>query len=449
MSDVRLAALRVLTALERGQTTLPDELDRQRDTLDDPRDRGLLLELTTGVLRWRNALDAVLATASRRPLAGLTPEVRGILRLGVYQVRHLDRVPPHAVVHQAVELARAVRQASAAGFVNAVLRTLLRRQGGEVLPARPGVDGSRAEQTAYLSITLSHPAWLVERWLDLHGFEAAERWCRFNNTPPALAVRAIRPGQVDLPSVAAEAGVDLEPAAYAHDAWILPAGALSRLPPAVRDRLVVQEEGSQLVAQCTPLRAGGRLLDLCAAPGNKTVLLASRPDVGLAVASDRRVGRMKLLAATLERAGLRLPLVRLDAARVLPFQRVFDTVLLDAPCSGLGTLRRDPDLKWRRSAEDLPRLAATQRAMLRSAAGVVAEDGCLVYATCSSEPEENEHVVDAFLAGHPEFRIRPLSETGFPEAGRVMTPRGCLRTWPYAHGLDAFFAAVLVRRQVA
>jgi 16S rRNA (cytosine967-C5)-methyltransferase len=204
-----------------------------------------------------------------------------------------------------------------------------------------------------------------------------------------------------------------------------------------------------LVAQHTPIRPGGRLLDLCAAPGNKTVLLASGQDAGLVVASDRRIGRLRLLASTLERAGLALPLVRLDAARTLPFQRAFDTVLLDAPCSGLGTIRRDPDLKWRRSADDLPRLAETQRAMLSSAAEVVTDGGHLVYATCSSEPDENEHVVDAFLAGHPEFTIRPIAGTGGPDTGSVVTPRGFLRTWPHAHGLDAFFAAVLVRRQAA
>jgi 16S rRNA (cytosine967-C5)-methyltransferase len=450
VNAARLAALRVLTAVERGQTTLPEELDRFREGLADPRDRGLLLELTAGVLRWRNALDAAVAAASHRPLADLTPEVRAILRLGAYQLRHLDRVPAHAVVHQAVELTRAIRQPQASGFVNGVLRGLLRRGDALGLPPKPGPGGSRADQVAYLAVTLSHPAWLVERWIDAHGFDAAERWCRFNNAPPDLAVRAVRPDQVDLSTAAAEAGVVLAPAAYAQDALIAPAGALGRIPAALRDQLVVQEEGSQLVASCTPVRPGGRLLDLCAAPGNKTVLLATRPGGGFIVAADRRSGRLRLLAATLERAGLRVPILRLDAARPLPFGASFDTVLLDAPCSGLGTLRRDPDLKWRRSPADLPRFAEAQRAMLLHAADAARTDGCVVYATCSSEPEENAEVVDAFLAVRPDFGVRPIGQpSGVHDPERLIDDRGFLRTWPHAHGLDAFFAAVLVRRQPA
>jgi 16S rRNA (cytosine967-C5)-methyltransferase len=226
---------------------------------------------------------------------------------------------------------------------------------------------------------------------------------------------------------------------------------LGRIAGDLRAEVRVQDEGSQLVARAVGARPGDCVLDACAAPGGKTMMLAeamhdpaSRPDSRL-VAADYRHGRIALLARMLRSSGLAVPIVALDVTTPLPFRDVFDRVLLDAPCSGLGTLRRDPDVKWTRRPDDLPALAAAEQTMLAHASAVVRPGGRLIYATCSSEPDENMDVVRAFLAAQPKFTLEPL--THVPPA--LITAEGCLTTTPVDHGLDAFFAAVLVRHDTA
>jgi 16S rRNA (cytosine967-C5)-methyltransferase len=451
MTDVRLAAARVLVAIDAGETTLGGEVAHARDDLA-PRDKALLVELTAGALRWRNELDAVIAAASQRSVRDIDPRALAVLRIGAYQIRHLDRIPPHAIVNTSVEAVRGLKAPKAAGFVNAVLRSLLRRGQAISLPARPSLEAHRDAQLAFLSVTLSHPRWLVSRWLDRMGFERTERWCVFNNTTPEVTVRSLgllSPADV-LAQLQAES-VDAMPAPYVDDAVRLPPGALGRLSPLLRTELLVQDEGAQLVARMADAKPGESVLDVCASPGGKTVVMSADMKVGRApgsrlIAADYRPGRMGLLSETLRHAGEPIPLVRLDARQPLPFHDVVDCVLLDAPCSGLGTVRRDPDVKWSRTPDDLPRLAAAELAMLEQAASVVKPGGRLVYATCSSEPEENAAVVDAFLAARPDFgRSTPASGARVPAT--MIDASGQLSTDPGRDGLEAFFAAVLVRRQ--
>ena len=452
MTPVRVAAAEVLLAVGRGRTTLAAAVDRARSPLRDRRDRALLVELATGVLRWRNALDAVIEAASRRPAADIDDRALAVLRLGVYQLRHLTRVPAHAVLHESVESVRALGAPRAASFVNAVLRTVTRGGRALSLPERPADAGDRARWIEYLTVSLSHPSWLVERWLDRYGPAATEAWCTFNNRTPNVIVRP-RPGlsSAALRDALAAHGIDAAPARYVADAITLAPGSLGRIEKADQERLHVQDEGSQLVARAAGVRSGERVLDVCASPGGKTLVLAT--DLGATgqaghaalVAADYRPARVRLLADTLRAAGLAIPIVRLDARTALPFTATFDAVLLDAPCSGLGTLSRDPDLKWSRTPDDLPALAGSQRRMVRAAAEVVAPGGRLVYATCSSEPEENIEVVDACLAGDDRFVLEPITSPAVPAS--LIDGRGCLRTLPFRDGLDAFFAAVLVRRK--
>lgn len=451
MTPVRRAAVNVLLAVERGRATLPGAVDRERRHLSDRRDRALLLELSAGTLRWRNAVDYALADASRRHLEDLAPPVRAILRVATFQLRHLERIPDHAVIHEAVELTRRTGHPRAAGFVNAVLRTVARRRSTLSLPARPAETASRHDQLEYLSIALSHPEWLVTRWLDRHGFDATEAWCRFNNETLSVTVRPMRSHDEAIRAAAADSGVAFEPAPYVTGAYHVDVGTLGTLPEQVRSRIVVQDEGSQLVACVTPVSAGNRVLDVCASPGNKTVMLADRSGPnGMVVAGDVRPGRLSVLIDTLTRAGVPPLVAQFDASRPLPFGDTFDVVLLDAPCSGLGTLRRDPDLKWSRRPSDLERLAEVQARMLSEAAQAVRPGGTLVYATCSGEPEEDDLVVDGFLAGNPDFSPGRLDEHGGARKLDTLTDAaGRLKTFPFRHQLDAFFAAVLVRRQAA
>lgn len=452
MTPVRLSAARLLLAVERGHTTLAAELERGRAGLTDERDRALLAELAIGVLRWRNALDAILAAFTRRSDEAMAPQVRAVLRLGAYQLRFLDRLPAHAVVHESVESIRALGQGRASGFVNAVLRAMLRDPQKPHLPEAPSPGSSRADQLAFLTSTLSHPTWLVERWLDRYGFDAARRWCEFNNTVPDVIGRAAGPKtRGELVVALAGAGIDTVSGTWVRDAIRLPHGAFSALSADLRAELFVQDEASQIVAHTVGAARSERILDACAAPGGKTMVLAAdMSGSGLLVSADYRPARVRLLSTLTNRAGVLARVVAMDLTRGVPFGPIFDRVLVDAPCSGLGTVRRDPDLKWSRTAADLARFARIQVQMLSQAARAVQPGGRLVYATCSSEPEENDEVVRAFLEADGGFAVERANPGSYVPAGdRLVEDTGFLRTLPFRDGLEAFFAAVLVRRERA
>lgn len=456
VAPARTAAFHALRAVSAERADLPAALAHSRTHLSDERDRSLAAEIVSGTLRWQRGLDHLIVHFAGRPLRKVDPDVVLILRLSLYQLLHLDRVPAAAVVDDAVDLTRGARKISAAGFVNAVLRTAVRQRHALPLPARPTDQADRAAALLYLGVTHSHPDWLVERWLDRTGFDAAERWVRFNNDTPALTLRANRlhTTREVLQAELRAQDVDTEPTRYAPDGLVVTSGnplATRRAGPAesgpAEDLFVVQEEASQLVASVVGARPGERVLDLCASPGGKaTAMAADMANSGILTACDVRPARLELLRRTVRTSGAQhLHVVHVPTNGPLPFQSVFDRVLVDAPCSGLGTIRRDPDIRWRRSERDLPVLARNQLTLLERASLVVAPGGRLVYATCSSEPEENEQVVDAFLTAHPDFQLTDLRA----EASRVLSPvlddRGMLRTLPFAHGLEAFFAAALSR----
>ncbi|HEX5110598.1 MAG TPA: 16S rRNA (cytosine(967)-C(5))-methyltransferase RsmB [Vicinamibacterales bacterium] len=448
IAPARTAALYALRAIHAGRSDLPSAFARSRERLDDPRDRALTLEIVAGTLRWQRALDHLIARFSNRPLETLDEDVLVIVRLSLFQILHLDRVPAAAVVDDAVDLCRAVRHDGATRFVNAVLRTTLRNRGRLPLPARPGPTADRSASLAYLGITCSHPDWLVERWLDRHGFEAAERWVHFNNTAPRLTLRVnrLRATREALQASLAADGITVEPTRFAANGLTVTAG--NPLGTAAAESFVVQDEASQVVTRAVAAQPGERVLDLCASPGGKTTdMAADMGDAGVLIACDVRSRRMRLLRDTVASSGARsVRLVHVPASGPLPFTPSFDRVLVDAPCSGLGTIRRDPDIRWHRSADDLIELGARQSKLLARAASVVAPGGRLVYATCSSEPEENERVVRDFLSAHQNFALVDLRGEFSPLLKPLLDEEGMLRTLPFAHALEAFFAAALVRR---
>jgi 16S rRNA (cytosine967-C5)-methyltransferase len=449
ISPARVAAFHVLEAVSAGRADLPSALAALRGSLPDDRDQALASEIAVGVQRHRAALDYLLAACSKRPLARLDPEVVDILRLGAYQLLHLTRVPASAVVDDAVELARLAGKASAAGFVNAVLRALSRRRGSLELPPRPADPRDRDAALAYLAVTLSHPRWLVTRWSDRFGFDATERWLQFDNSaaPLTLRVNRLKLSREALVERLRASGVGVSPGRFAPDALLVEHGRPLRGPGVEEGWFVVQDEASQLVSLLAGPSPGTRVLDACASPGGKaTAIAATIGRAGHVVACDVRPRRVGLLRKTVAASGAtNIHVVRADATRPLPFHVSFDCVLVDAPCSGLGTLRRDPDIRWRRREQDLPGLAALQLHLLRHAAEAVAPGGRLIYATCSSEPEENEQVIESFLEASPGFeRIDIRTIPGVPP--EVADAGGFLRTLPHVHGLEAFFGAVLERR---
>ena len=445
IARARLAAYEVLQAVSAGRADLPAALARVRRDLADERDRALAGEIAVGTLRWRAAFDHLIAAYARRAVDRLDPEIAGILRLSIFQLLHLDRVPASAAVNDAVDLARRAGKRSAAPLVNAVLRRVSRER--DHLPLPPRSTGDREAELDYLSITLSHPRWLVSRWRDRYGFDAAEAWCRFDNGPAPLTLRAnrLRLGRDALAEALAAHHVQTSPARFAPDGLVVERGNPLLTPLAAEGLFMVQEEGSQLVAAAAGAVPGERILDACAAPGGKTTAMAAAlDDRGVLVAADVRARRIHLLAETVRTSGATcVRIVQADASRGLPFGAAFDCVLIDAPCSGLGTLRRDPDIKWRRTEDELPAMAALQGRILAEAARVVLPGGRIVYATCSSEPDENEAVVARFLRDHPAFTPRPVEVPGPPA---LVSDAGHLRTLPFRDGLEAFFAASLVKR---
>ena len=447
IAPARIAAYEALLAVETGRADLPHALARSRDSLPDERDRALAGEIATGTLRWQAAFDHIIASFSSRPLAKFDCEVLVIARLTMFQLLHLDRVPASAAVNDAVSLTRKAGKKSAAPLMNALLRRVSRERPRLSLPPRPDSPDDRDAALDYLAITLSHPRWLAARWLDRYGFEAAEAWARFNNAPAALTLRAnrVKTTREELTEGLRRAGVETIPTQLAPDGLIVQHGNPLRSSLAGSGAFVVQEEASQLVTLMTQVRPGEAVLDACASPGGKTTAMAADMNgTGLIVASDVRNRRIDLLRQTIGASGAtNIRIVQADASRPLPFGAVFDCVLLDAPCSGLGTLRRDPDLKWRRREADFPALQTLQRAMLREVAAVLKPGGRLIYSTCSSEPEENETVVREFSAesGWRVARPERLPAT----VATLINEEGFLRTYPFRDGVEAFFAAVLGR----
>ncbi len=448
IAPARLAAYETLRAVTGGRADLPTALARARATLTDERDRALAGEIATGTLRWQGAFDHVITAFTKRPPARLDPEVLVILRLTIFQLLHLDRVPASAAVNDAVDLTSKVGKRSAAALVNAVLRRVSRERGLLPLPPRPADARDRSAALDYLSTTLSHPRWLVARWMDRHGFEAAESWAQFNNSPAPLTLRVnrLRTTPAALAGQLRGHGVEVRPGEFATDALVVSSGNPLLTPLASEGLFLVQDEGSQLVAIVAGARPGERVLDACASPGGKTTAMAAdMGNRGTIVAMDVRRRRVELLARTVVACRASCAhVLRADAAAALPFGVRFDRVLLDAPCSGLGTVRRDPDVKWRRNEDDLPALADLQLTMLEHTAVVVRPGGRLVYSTCSSAPDENEDVVRRFLERHPEFET--AAPEGLPPAVRALIDAaGHLRTLPFRDRLEAFFAAILVR----
>jgi 16S rRNA (cytosine967-C5)-methyltransferase len=424
-TPARRLAFDILSDVETGPT-LAERLAAPEIEALEPRERAFLHELALGVLRRRGGLDYSLAPLVDRPLAKLSPEVLTALRLGAYQVLHL-RVPEHAAVSESVELARRSRP-RAAGFVNAVLRRLVR----EGPAAEPDPT---AEPKRWLTTAGSLPSWLADRWLEQLGPEGAIARARGALEVPPIDFR-INPRSGLTVGGLAELGIEAQ-GTEVPDALQLSAG---RVTEAARlGRLYPQDRSSQLVARLAA--RPGLVLDACAAPGGKSLLLGDVLGGSATVfAAEAVPRRLRTLASLVARWGSTNVLPLGADARHPPFRTRFDSVLLDAPCSGLGTIGRHPDIRWRLQPRDLARHTRRQAEILEALAPLVKEGGRIVYATCSLEPEENEGVVAPFLEAHREFAPEQL-----PDGTARYAAGPFLRTRPEEHGGDGFFAAVLRR----
>ena len=442
-TDARRLAWHVLTAVEDGGFADAALGEQLRNARLAPRDRHLATQLVYGTLAWQGLLDGAIARGGRNPRQ-LDPPLRTLLRLALFQLVRLDRVPDFAAVDTAVELAKEFKRGAGSGLVNALLRRFLRD--GKRLDVPP----RGADLAAHLAVALSHPHWLVERWIDELGAGEAEALLAANNTaaPTVVRVNRRRTNPAQLTELLAAGGIRARPAVYADDALIIePGGDPLALPGYREGWYALQGEASQLVVAVLDPQPGARVLDVCAAPGGKATAAAERAADGLVVAVDRSGRGLRLGRRVAARLGLANVVAVRGDARTLPLAADWraDAVLVDAPCSGLGTLRQHPEIKWRRSPADLAALAALQAELLSAAAARVAPGGVLVYATCTISTIENAGVVAGFLAAHRDFGLddpRPF----LPSAARsLIDADGFLRTFPHRDGLDGFFAARLKR----
>jgi 16S rRNA (cytosine967-C5)-methyltransferase len=438
--QTRRIALEILTRVEADRAYADVILGHRLSELANPADRRLLTLLVLGTLAWQARLDYELARLSSRPLDQLDPAVLILLRLGLYQLRRLTRVPAHAAVDTAVRLARELRGSSGvSGFVNAILRAATQRV--LELPAR------NPDEIAYLAVAHSHPRWLVERFVQWFGVAAAEALMAANNeaAPTAIRLNLARGSKEKLLEQVRDEGIEVASHGLLPETLLL-RGALAFDSAAYREgRFAVQGEASQLVAHLLAPPPGATVVDCASAPGGKSTHLAEMVGAqGTVIALDRNWTGLKQLRGVATRLGHRnVHVVRCDSATALPLPRqAFDYVLLDAPCTGLGTLREHPELRWRLRADDFTRMAELQGQMLEKAADLVATDGVLVYAVCSLAPEEGAMLTCSFLARHPEFAVDADILRNGPLAA-LIDVNGFMRTRPDYDARDGFFAVRL------
>jgi 16S rRNA (cytosine967-C5)-methyltransferase len=449
VSPARAAAFDILIRVERESSYASELLHSKTYNQLSPVDHSLATELVMGVLRWRSLLDSQIAESSSQPLSKLDLEVLTALRLAIYQLRWLDRIPARAAINESVELVKRARKRSAAPFVNAVLRKLA-ASGSKGQLSQSMLTALSAEDIAASS---AHPRWLVERWIQQYGIDLVRRICEYDQSVPVTTIRMRHPDAED--QIKAE-GIELAPGALLSSARRVLHGDITNSEAFRAGLCVIQDEASQLVAAL--VGTGANVLDCCAAPGGKTAAIADRNSGAHIAAVELHPHRARLLRKLLnarpsaaEAPTRHIQVIAADA-RNLPFATNFDRILADVPCSGTGTLARNPEIKWRLTPGDLADLQMRQVAILSSAMAQVAARGRLIYSTCSLEKEENEDVVEMSLAKNQTFRVIDCrlqleqlqqDEELIWEDLSSLTRGPYLRTFPGIQPCDGFFAAIL------
>ena len=407
-------------------------------------DRGLFAELVFGVLRRQGTLDHILTQLLEKPLKELDPLAHVILRIGLYQLTCLDRIPESAAVNESVNLAKLVAPRTS-GLVNAILRNYLRRRDSITFP------DPVSDPVASIAALHSQPEWLVEHWLGQLGGEEATRLAEASSQQPPLTLRVntLRTTRTDLLQEFEKQGIEAMPCRFSTDGIAISGRhAIISLPGFEAGHFAVQDEASQLAGLLLGAQPGERIWDACAAPGGKACHIAQQmDDRGELIATDISRSKLTTVQENARRLGagcLSTAVADLHQIDTLP-EGMFDRILLDAPCSGLGVIRRNPEAKWRLLPADITRLAAVQKAVLKNAASLLKPGGSLLYSTCSTAVEENEEVVEDFLLHHPDFMLENLNDL-FPAWKELFEFYGMFRVWPHRHGMDGFFAA-RIRRQ--
>ena len=435
VSPARSVAFEILQRVENGaySTVL---LSSRAEELGSS-DRALCHELVMGVLRRQLWLDKLIEHYSNLSITKTDSAVRISLRLGLYQLRFLSRIPASAAVNESVNLMRLARLRSATGFVNAVMRRATREPEFD-----PAINIS--DPVARIAVENSYPTWLIERWTRALGLAETQALADANNQPAPVAFRIVsaRATEAEVLERLRLAGAKVVASRIAKGAWRVQKGGNAILELAGSGKVYLQDEASQLVAQLVDAQNGDRVLDLCAAPGSKTTQIGSSHGDVKVIAGDLHQSRLRVVVEAAKLQNSRgIECVVLDGLEDLPFPKSsFERVLVDAPCSGTGTLRRNPEIRWRISDGDIRDLSDRQARLLRNASLVVKPGGRLIYSTCSLEPEENESVIGTFLSEHPRFK-----QVRIDVDSSLITESGAVRTWPSRHDVDGFFVSIFER----
>ncbi len=454
ISPARIAAFDILLRVNQQDAFASELLHSDRLENLSAVDRGLTTEIVMGVLRWRSRLDSTIESLAQRALNRLDAEVLTALRMGAYQLQYLDRIPAHAAISDSVDLVKRAHKRSAAPFVNAVLRKVATGKGdmggssySPVVGEKVGLLQSDSHRDATsLAAVFAHPLWLVERWIREFGVERTAPICRHDQQVPPLTLRI---DNADSEEELNRDGIELAPGALLSGARTVTNGDVLKSKAVLEGRVFIQDEASQLVAAL--VGTGSRLLDCCAAPGGKTAAMAARNPTAEIIAAELHAHRAELLRKRVHSANVQV--IQADALN-LPTTGNFDRVLADVPCSGTGTLARNPEIKWRLKPDDLVDLHARQVAILKASLKHLSPGGRAVYSTCSLEREENELVVEEVLREAQEYRLldsrdelerlRSSGELVWKDVDSLVNGK-YLRTIPGVHPCDGFFAAVMER----
>ncbi|AEB24022.1 MULTISPECIES: 16S rRNA (cytosine(967)-C(5))-methyltransferase RsmB [Bacillus] len=442
--NVRELALEALEKLEQNQAYSNLLLTSviKTNTLSD-QDRGLLTELVYGTLQNKIALDYMLKPFIRKPNK-VKPWVIQLLRLSAYQMEYLEKIPDRAAIHEAVEIAKKRGHKGIASFVNGILRSLQR----EGAPSFAEIE----DPVLRLSTETSHPEWLVKEWVEAYGFETAEKICRIHLVPPkqTLRVNRIKADKETLLNEMENAGLEAEAGDLSPDAIKLLKGSIASTEFFQNGQVSIQDESSMLVARALDPKPGETVLDACAAPGGKSAHIAElMKNEGSLTSLDLHRHKVKLIQEGAERLGLTIiDAQTMDARKAgdaFGAER-FDRILVDAPCSGFGVIRRKPDMKYTKTPEDSRRLSEIQLGILREIAPLVKKGGTLVYSTCTMDRTENEEVMHAFIQEHPEFEPDLSLEKRLPEKARPFVQDGSLQILPHYFGTDGFFISSMRKK---
>ncbi|MGX4296009.1 16S rRNA (cytosine(967)-C(5))-methyltransferase RsmB [Bacillus sp. JK62] len=442
--NVRELALEALEKLEQNQAYSNLLLTSviKTNTLSD-QDRGLLTELVYGTLQNKIALDYMLKPFIRKPNK-VKPWVIQLLRLSAYQMEYLEKIPDRAAIHEAVEIAKKRGHKGIASFVNGILRSLQR----EGAPSFAEIE----DPVLRLSTETSHPEWLVKEWVEAYGFEAAEKICRIHLIPPkqTLRVNHIKSDRETVLNEMENAGLEAEAGDLSPDAIKLLKGSIANTTFFQNGRVSIQDESSMLVARALDPKPGETVLDACAAPGGKSAHIAElMENEGSLTSLDLHRHKVKLIKEGAERLGLTIidaqTMDARKAGEAFGAER-FDRILVDAPCSGFGVIRRKPDMKYTKTPEDSRRLSEIQLGILREIAPLVKKGGTLVYSTCTMDRTENEEVMHAFIQEHPEFEPDLSLEKRLPEKARPFVQDGSLQILPHYFGTDGFFISSMRKK---